>query len=139
MYFSTWYFPNYIELQYIHFFFKLINFMLICFLHLLKYSLDKAWTIFYFATMSPRHLEGSPLIMHIFIDCVAQLLILERINNSLDKNKVAFLQSQDCMRVLEIPNNINVYRDFFFFLTSLSKLFVFDHQAAFCATVMESY
>ena len=112
--------------------------MLICFLHLFKYSLDKAWTILYFSTMSPRHLGLSPLIMNIFIDCVAQLLILERINNSPDKNKVAFLQSQDCMRVLEIPNDINVYRDFFFF-TSLSKLFVFDHQATFCAIVMESY
>ena len=112
--------------------------MLICFLHLFKYSLDKAWTILYFSTMSPRHLGLSPLIMNIFIDCVAQLLILERINNSLDKNKVAYLQSQDCMRVLEIPNDINVYRDFFFF-TSLSKLFVFDHQATFCAIVMESY
>lgn len=89
--------------------------MLIYFLHLLKYSLDKAWTILYFATMSARPLGGSPLIMHILIDCVAQLLILERINNSLDKNKVAFLQSQGCMRVLEIPNDINVYRDFFFF------------------------
>lgn len=88
--------------------------------------------------MSPRHLGLSPLMMNIFIDYVAQLIILERINNSLDKNKVAFLQSQDCMRVLEIPNDINVYRDFFLYI-SLSKLFVFDHQTAFCAIVMESY
>lgn len=67
--------------------------------------------------------------MHIFIDCVAQLLILERANNPLVKNyHVALLQSQGCMRILEIPNDINVYKGQTFFLTSLSFLFLNARQ-----------
>lgn len=56
------------------------------------------------------------MIRYAYIHCVAQLLILERANNPLDKNyNVALLQSQDCMKVLEIPNDINVYKDQNFF------------------------
>lgn len=73
--------------------------------------------------------------MHILIDCVVQLLILERANNPLGKNyHVALFQSQDCMRFSEILNDMFTRTKNF--LTSLNKLFIFDHQAAFCAIVM---